>query len=118
MDTILINELSLPCTIGVHAFEKKVTQNLKLNLEFGIDCQAAAKNDHIQDTIDYSAISQRILDFAKDTRFNLIETLGEEIAKLLLNEFSINWLRLQLIKPGAIPGAKHVQVCIERSSNG
>jgi hypothetical protein len=42
--------------------------------------------------------------------------LAERIAEIILTEFQVPWLRLQLNKQGAIRGARDVGVIIERGS--
>ncbi|HAS52123.1 MAG TPA: dihydroneopterin aldolase, partial [Gammaproteobacteria bacterium] len=49
-----------------------------------------------------------------DCDFQLVETLAERIAALLLQEFAVPWLRLTLHKPGVPSGAKAAGVIIER----
>ncbi|MGB5517959.1 MAG: dihydroneopterin aldolase, partial [Gammaproteobacteria bacterium] len=46
--------------------------------------------------------------------FQLVETLAERIAEIVLDEFDVDWLRLKLGKPGAVTGSAEVGVIIER----
>jgi len=115
MDIIFIHDLLLETIIGVHPWERDLPRTLRLNLELGADIYSAAATDRLEDTLDYQVVAQRISDFAAASDFQLVETLAERIADLLLQEFTVPWLRLTLHKPGAPSGAKEAGVVIERS---
>ena len=114
MDIIFIHELRLETTIGVHPWERDIRQTLLLDLELGADIRPAAATDRLNDTLDYQAVAQRISEFAAASAFQLVETLGERIAELLLLEFGAPWLRLTLRKPGVPSGAREAGIIIER----
>jgi dihydroneopterin aldolase len=50
----------------------------------------------------------------ESSTFQLVETLAERCAEIVLAEFQVSWLRLKLSKPGAVRGSKAVGVVIER----
>ncbi|MDS4042668.1 MAG: dihydroneopterin aldolase [Candidatus Competibacter sp.] len=114
MDIIIIRELRIETTIGVHPWERRNRQTLILDLELGIDIRPAAATDRLDDTLDYQVVAQRIGDFAAARDFQLVETLGERIAELVLREFATPWLRLALRKPGVPSGAREAGIIIER----
>ena len=80
------------------------------------DVPAAAENDDLHQALDYQAISDRILTHAAEQRFELIESLAESIANVVLSEFPTRWLRIKLDKGAAVKAAKHVGVIIERGN--
>lgn len=114
MDRILIEGLNIETVIGVYDWEREISQRLVLDLELAADVRPAAADDDVGQTLDYAAISQRIMDFAAETRFALVETFAERLADKLRKEFAISWLRLTVRKPGAIANAAMVGVRIER----
>ena len=114
MDIIFIHELRLETTIGVHPWERDIRQTLLLDLELGANIRPVAATDRLNDTLDYQAVAQRISEFAAASAFQLVETLGERIAELLLREFGAPWLRLTLRKPGVPSGAREAGIIIER----
>ena len=114
MDIIFIHELLIETTIGVHPWERDLRQTLRLDLELGAGIRPAAATDRLEDTLDYQAVAQRISGFAAASNFQLVETLAERLAELLLREFAVPWLRLTLHKPGVPLGAKAAGVMIER----
>ena len=115
MDTIYLHGLKCQSTIGVWPWEKKITQSLVFDIDLQTDITAAAKSDDLQNALDYQALSQRVCDFTRDNSFDLIETLVERLAALILEEFDVQKVKIKLDKGQAVNQAKHVGVIIERS---
>ncbi len=118
MDIVFIESLCVDVTIGVFEWERRIKQRLSFDLEMAWDIKQAAKTDELKHTLDYKAVSDRIIDLATGSEYELIESLAENVAEVLLSEFSIPWLRLRLSKPGAVPAAKNVGLLIERGQRG
>lgn len=117
MDQVFVSGLEMEAVIGVYDWERTIRQRLVLDLEMAWDIRAAAEQDDLSLTLDYAAVTQRVLEYVSSTHFELIETLAERIAELVLSEFAVPWLRLRLNKPGAVPAATGgVGVVIERGS--
>jgi len=91
-----------------------VRQQLLLDLEMAWDTSAAAREDDVALALDYSEVSGRLIRFARESDFRLIETFAERAAGLLQESFAISWLRLRVSKPGAVTAAQTVGVTIER----
>lgn len=114
MDIIYIRDLQVETTIGIFDWEREVRQVVSLDLEMACDISDAAAADDIQHTLDYKAVAKRLVAFAKSSHFCLVETLAEQSAALVREEFGVAWLRLRVSKPGALRGAREVGVVIER----
>jgi len=114
MDIVFIKQLKVETTIGAYEWEKTIKQTLLLDLEMAWDNRAPAAQDDLTKALDYASVSQRITSWLELQQIELIETVAEQIAQLLLNEFSINWLRLTVHKPDAVSNAAGVGVTIER----
>jgi 7,8-dihydroneopterin aldolase/epimerase/oxygenase len=78
------------------------------------DIRRAAASDRIEDTIDYKKVAKRLLAFVGDSHFQLVETLAERIAQVVVVEFGVAWVKVRLNKQGAIRGARDVGIEIER----
>ena len=115
MDKIFLKELTTETVIGIFDWEREVKQTVAIDLEMSADIRSAARTDSIEDTLNYKAVAKRVLAFIQESRFQLVETLAEEIARLILREFPVEHVRLVLHKPGAIRFSKDVGVMIERS---
>ena len=113
-DFVFVTGLKGQTQIGVHDWEKRIRQTVVLDLQLYVDLQPAAQNDDLRQTVDYASVSQRVLEFVDTARYELIESLAEAVAGLLLAEFAVQKLTLRLSKPGAVPQASSVGVEINR----
>jgi dihydroneopterin aldolase len=86
-----------------------------LDLEMDSDNRKPAASDDIADTLDYKAISKRLIQFVSESDFGLVETLAERCCAIVIEEFGVARVRLKLSKPGAVRGAKAVGVILERT---
>jgi len=113
-DIVFIHGLQCECIIGVWDWEKKITQTLVLDIDLATDITKAAASDDLKDALDYKKISVRIMEFAKDNSFELIESLIERLAEIILSEFEVSWVRIKLDKGGVVKKVNHVGIVIER----
>ncbi|MEQ8514079.1 MAG: dihydroneopterin aldolase [Chromatocurvus sp.] len=113
-DVVFIRELRIDTVIGVYDWERQVQQSLLLDIEMSADTAAGAATDDVADALDYSAVADRLRDYAAGHSVQLVETLAERFASLVRDEFGVSWVRLRLCKPGAVAGARDVGVIIER----
>lgn len=100
--------------IGVYDWERRIRQAVVIDLEMGADIARAAESDDVADALDYKAVSKRVQQFVGESSFHLVETLTEQVAALVLDEFSVPWVRVRLNKIGALRGAAGVGIVIER----
>jgi len=114
MDIVFINDLRIETIIGIYDWERSVRQTISLDLEMGADIRKAAKTDAIDDTLNYKAVAKRLIAFVGDSEYQLVETLAEKIAAIVVDEFDVPWVKLTVHKPGAVRGSRDVGVIIER----
>jgi 7,8-dihydroneopterin aldolase/epimerase/oxygenase len=114
MDKIFLSSLAVECIVGIWEWERRVKQTVILDIEMATDIRKAAASDHIDDTIDYKAVSKRLQSFVGESQFQLVETLTDRIAQLIVTEFGVTWVKVRLNKKGAIRGARDVGIVIER----
>ncbi|MDX1251601.1 MAG: dihydroneopterin aldolase [Gammaproteobacteria bacterium] len=114
MDIIYLRDLRIETVIGVYEWERRIKQTIILDIEMGTDIRKAAQTDSLDDTLNYKAVAKRLIEFVGNSQFQLVETLAERIAEIVLGEFQVPWLRLQVNKQGAVRGARDVGVIIER----
>ena len=115
MDIIYLHGLKCECTIGVWGWEKAIKQTVALDIDLATDAAKAAAKDDLKDALDYQAITKRVQTFSSENNFELIETLAEKLAALILEEFNTSWVKIKLDKGQAVAGVKNVGVLIERS---
>ena len=117
MDLIFIDEMRVEAHVGIFEREQAAPQTIEISLSFGVP-DAAAQNDDIAETIRYDVVIARIRAELAVRHFNLLETLGEYVIGLLLNEFGSPWVKISIAKLGIMPGVRRVGVSIERSRTG
>jgi dihydroneopterin aldolase len=113
-DIIFVGGLTTECIIGIWDWERRVKQKIVLDIEMAADIRKAAASDHIDDTLDYKRVSKRLLQFVGDSQFQLVETLTDRIAQIIVTEFDVPWVRVRLNKQGAIRGSRDVGILVER----
>ncbi len=114
LDTVFIEQLEVITTIGVYDWEKTIKQKLVLDIEMAHDNAPAGTSDNIDLALDYAEVSQSVITHIEQNSFLLVERVAEEVAQLILQRFSVPWVKVRLTKPGAVAQAKGVGVVIER----
>ena len=115
MDRVFIEALEIDCVIGIYDWERKIKQPIVLDIEMAFDNRKPAASDEIADTLDYKAISKRLIQFVGESSFGLVEALAENCCRIIVEEFGVAQVKLKLSKVGAVRGARAVGVMIERS---
>lgn len=113
-DTIRISDLEVFFQVGVTEQERAKPQRLLVTVEMQHDLSTAAGRDNLADTIDYAAVTERILHFGNGCHWELIETLAQEIAAMILEEFAPRVATVE-VKKFVIPQAAYVSVRLTRS---
>ncbi|MDO3385301.1 dihydroneopterin aldolase [Gilvimarinus sp. SDUM040013] len=114
MDIVYIRDLQIQTIIGIYDWERQVRQTVSIDLEMAADIRRAAQTDDIQYALNYKAVSKRVIAHVEGREALLVESLAEEVAALVRDEFNVPWLRLRVSKPGALRGARDVGLVIER----
>ena len=113
MDYIFVRDLRLQTLIGFHRRERIVPQTIRIDLEIGIANTAVFSSDKVADCIDYDKVTTRIREVSA-THVNLVETLAERVARLLLDEFGAAWVEVSIAKLGILKDVGLVGVTVER----
>lgn len=118
MDAILIRDLRIEASIGIHKRERHVKQTLSIDLDIGLPGEAVFRTDKVADTIDYEQVATRIRALAASGHFRLVETFADRIAALLMDDFGAPWVKVSAAKLGILPNTRFVGVTIERRRPG
>lgn len=113
MDTITITDLEVFYCVGVPDEERAQPQRLLLTVEMEHDFRSAATEDELGGTIDYYAVTQRLLKFGDGVHWKLIETLAVDVAQMLLEDFGPSRVSVE-VKKFIIPQTRHVSVRVAR----
>ena len=116
MDKVLIRQLKIETVIGIYEWEKKIHQTLLIDLDMAWDNRLAAAGDDYAHALCYETVSNRLTALITEKPLELIETVAEMIAQCLQNEFNVPWVKVVVMKPGAVPHAVSVGVEIERGN--
>ena len=92
MDKVFISGLEVLCTIGAYDWEKAIKQKLIFDLEMDYNTRPAGEQD------------------------DLVETMAERVAALILQEFAVPRVRVRVTKPAAVAAARGVGVEIVREA--
>ena len=116
MDIIFITDLRADAIIGIYDRERSIKQTISVDLELGTSVKSAARNDNVEDTLNYKLLSKRVEAYIQQSEFQLIETLAERLAGIIQTEFHVPWLKLTLHKVDALSNSGDVGVRIIRQS--
>jgi dihydroneopterin aldolase len=114
MDIVYIRDLRIDTIIGIYDWERQVRQTVSLDLEMAADIRQAAATDDIQFALNYKSVAKRLIQFVGDSEFLLVETMAEEVTRIVREEFNVPWVKLRLSKPGALRQSQDVGLIIER----
>lgn len=114
-DAIIVKQLELKAFIGVPEAERGAPQRLTVSLVLYPERGLAGLGDSIDNTVDYFDVCQRIEALALERPRRLIETLAEEISEMLLAQFPLSSVSVELRKY-ILPNTAHVGVRILRGS--
>jgi FolB domain-containing protein len=112
---IQIKALQLITSIGISKEEQAKPQRLLCDLHFAAFSQPEELHDDLSSTIDYAVVSQRVQEIARERPRKLIETLADDISKLLFTEFHLRWIELT-IRKFILPDSEYVAVTVRREN--
>lgn len=111
-DWIHIHDLKISTRIGVYAWEQHIHQTLLLNIACLVDLTHPVTK--LEESVDYAAISQAVTTHVSEHSFELIETVAQQVADMVLAQFKVNQVRVSVKKPHAIAHAGGVSVSLMR----
>ena len=117
MDIIFLHNMKVDAVIGIWDWERKIRQTVEIDLDMAADIRKAAETDDVADTLNYKLVAKRVQSFVAESEFQLVETLAERVAEIVLNEFRVPWVRVRINKTGAVRYAGDVGVIIERGES-
>ena len=101
-----LKNLRVDCIVGIYPHERAEEQTVLLDIELDYDFLAPARSDAIPDAVDYEFVAASITELLQAKRFQLIETMAEQAAALLLAGLAVvQAVRIEIRKPAAVPAA-------------
>ncbi|WP_169312036.1 dihydroneopterin aldolase [Syntrophobotulus glycolicus] len=90
---------------GVMPEEKITGQRFIVDMDIYPDVPLISGSDNIEFTVDYAEVYGVIKRCVEEEKYNLLETLAEQIVKEVMKRFSCTKIRVEVHKPNApIPG--------------
>lgn len=110
-----IRQLQVDCIVGIYPHERAHEQAVLIDVEIDYDFAPAARSDAVADVVDYDAVVSSLTGLIRERQFQLIETMAEASAALLLERIPVAAVvRVEIRKPAAVPQAAHSYVRVER----
>ena len=111
---VLINDLTLLMSIGIHDFEKIKKQEVKFNINIDINPLLAPNENKLNSIINYETIVKDVTRLTKNKHFELLETLAEDIFFILFKNTNIKQIKLKIEKTQIIKNTSSVGVEITK----
>ena len=101
VDRLAIRGIEVFAHHGVFEFERREGQKFVIDLVLGVQTGPAAASDDLKDTVDYGSVVARVAEAATAEPVDLIETLAQRVADVVLREPRVEWVDVTLHKPNA-----------------
>ena len=89
MDKVNLHKLQVTTYIGIHPWEKTQKQTLFIDIEMSWEHQAAASDDDYRKALCYDTVAKKVVSMLEQAPINLIETVAERTASLIINHFKV-----------------------------
>lgn len=111
-DCVLVNDLTIPMSIGIYDHEKQTRQNVIINIKAYVTKAKDVTN--ISEVASYEDMVNHVLGLSRSRHYDLVETFCEEIATIILAFKTVNAVQIRVEKPDIIKETKSVGVEILR----
>ena len=111
---VLITDLTLQMSIGIHDFEKIKKQEVKFNINIDINPSLAPIKEKINSIVNYETVIKNITKLTKNKHYELLETLAEDIFFELFKNTNIQKIKLKIEKTQIIKNTSSVGVEITK----
>jgi dihydroneopterin aldolase len=113
---IQIKNLKVKTVIGVYEWEEKIQRELIFNIEIKLKSEKSLSSDKLEDSVDYDEIIAIVKKISKK-RFALIEKMGGEIIKEILQDKRIKSCKISIDKTAIYKDVESCCVVIEKKNN-
>jgi len=117
LDRIFFRDIRVEAVVGIWEWERRITQTVSIDLEFATDARKAAASDSIEATLDYKRVAKRVIEYVGNAEFQLVESLADALAAVIVGEFGVAWVQVSVAKPGAVEGSREVGVIVSRTAD-
>ncbi|MBC7726577.1 MAG: dihydroneopterin aldolase [Microbacteriaceae bacterium] len=101
---LFLRDYEVWINIGVHDFEKKGEQRVKINVDLYVPlAMSTPTNDQLDEVLDYDFIRRSITERVSQGHIHLQETLADDVLKLMLAHPCVRAARVATEKPDVYP---------------
>ena len=101
---LFLRDYEVWINIGVHDFEKKGEQRVKINVDLYVPlAQSTPTQDQLDEVLDYDFIRRTITQRVSMGHIHLQETLADDVLRLMLAHPSVRAARVATEKPDVYP---------------
>ena len=111
---ILISDLTLLISIGIHDFEKTKKQEARFNINIDINPSLFPIEDKLNSIVNYETVVNLITKLTKNKHYELLETLAEDIFDQLFKNINIQKIKLKIEKTQIIKNTSSVGIEITK----
>jgi len=111
---VLISDLTLLMSIGIHDFEKIKKQEVKFNINIDINPLLAPIENKLNSIVNYETVVKDVTRLTKNKHFELLETLAEDIFFILFKNTNIKQIKLKIEKTQIIKNTSSVGIEITK----
>ncbi len=114
---VKLKNFELTCNIGIYDWEKDFPRKLLINIEMQTSNELAFTSEDIAQTIDYEVVYNNVKKIANSKKYQLIETLANDILQMICAQKYINYAKVEIDKLNIFPEVQACSVSIEKTLN-
>ena len=107
---VLISDLSLLISVGIHDFEKVKKQKVKFNIIIDINPSLFPIENKLNSIVNYETIVKTVTKITKTKHYELLETLADDIFYELFMNINILKIKLKIEKTQIIKNTSSVGI--------
>ena len=112
---VIIKDLILNISIGIHNFEKKKRQRVKFNIEILTNPYVTPNNKDLNSILNYEEIVSKIEKIAYLKHHELLEDLAENIFNMIFRNKIVKKINLKIEKLDILKKTKSVGIEVSKS---
>ena len=113
MDMLEIKRLRLRTEVGFSKHELNKQQEIVVNIQLKLS-RKPGLSDCVEDSINMRTLTKDIISRVENKKYNLIETVAEDIARICVHDHGAPWVKVDVQKPNALRFSECSAVIIER----
>ena len=108
---LFLRDYEVWINIGVHDFEKKGEQRVKINVDLYVPlAESTPRHDELAEVLDYDFIRREIMARVAQGHIHLQETLADDVLRMMLAHPRVRAARVSTEKPDVYPDCEAVGV--------